>query len=76
MLWHEQSWQELDQIDRDTPVVIPLGACEQHGHHLPLFVDTIQVTALAERVEREMGDKILLRSGWAVHTTTGIILAP
>lgn len=60
MLWHEQSWQELDQIDRNTPVVIPLGACEQHGHHLPLFVDTIQVTTLAERVEREMGDKVLL----------------
>jgi len=60
MLWQEKKWPELAEVDRATPVVIPLGSCEQHGHHLPLFVDTIQVTEIAQRVEAQMGDRVLL----------------
>ncbi len=41
-------------------MLIPLGALEQHGHHLPLFVDTLQVEAIAERGEKELHDEILL----------------
>ena len=37
----------VDAIDKNIPVVIPVAACEQHGHHLPVFVDTIQVTTMA-----------------------------
>jgi creatinine amidohydrolase len=60
MLWHEKSWPELDKVDRETPVLIPVAACEQHGHHLPVFVDTIQVTAIAEKVESILPDQMLL----------------
>jgi creatinine amidohydrolase len=60
MLWHEQSWPQIQQIDKKIPVVIPLGSCEQHGHHLPLFVDSIEVTTVAQRVEAQMRDRILL----------------
>lgn len=60
MLWHEKSWPEIDAIDRETPVVIPVAACEQHGRHLPVFVDTIQVTTIAEKVESALQDRILL----------------
>jgi creatinine amidohydrolase len=60
MLWHELTWREVDALSKELPVVIPLAACEQHGHHLPVFVDTIQVTAIAERVERQMADQMLL----------------
>ncbi len=60
MLWHEQTWPTIAGTNKDTPVVIPLGSLEQHGHHLPLFVDTIQVTAVAQRVEEQLGDDILL----------------
>jgi creatinine amidohydrolase len=31
-------------------IAVPLGACEQHGPHLPLATDTIVATALAERL--------------------------
>jgi len=31
-----------------------------HGHHLPVFVDTIQVHSLAEKIERQMGDRVLM----------------
>ncbi|MCA9427968.1 MAG: creatininase family protein, partial [Candidatus Omnitrophica bacterium] len=60
MLWHEQRWTQLEKMDKDTPVLIPLGSCEQHGHHLPVYVDTIQVTAIAERAEKALGKKVLL----------------
>ena len=60
MLWHEKTWPEIDAIDRETPVVIPVAACEQHGHHLPVFVDTIQVTTIAEQVEKALHERILL----------------
>src|SRR5438477_367525 len=31
MLWQEQSWPQIHAIDKKTPVVIPLGSCQQHG---------------------------------------------
>jgi creatinine amidohydrolase len=60
MLWHEQSWPALRQADKNIPVVIPLGSCEQHGHHMPVFVDTIQVTAIADEVHRQLGSGMIL----------------
>lgn len=60
MWWHEQTWQTLAQMDKNTPVVIPTGSCEQHGHHLPVFVDTIQVTAIAEKAQAMLGDEALV----------------
>lgn len=60
MLWHEQRWTDIDTLDKNIPVLIPLGSCEQHGHHLPVFVDTMQVTAIAECAETALGDRVLL----------------
>ena len=60
MLWHELTWPEIDAADRDTPVVIPLGSCEQHGLHLPVSVDTLQVDAIARAVEANLPKQILL----------------
>jgi len=60
MLWHEQNWPTIQSLNKDTPVVVPLGSCEQHGHHLPVFVDTIQVTEVASRLEEKLGDAMLL----------------
>ena len=60
MLWHELRWPELEALDKNIPVLIPLGSCEQHGHHLPVLVDTIQVTAIAERAEAALGNRVLL----------------
>jgi mycofactocin system creatininase family protein len=33
-----------------TTVVLPLGATEQHGHHLPIGTDSFRAAALAERL--------------------------
>lgn len=60
MLWGEQSWTRIAELDRGLPVVIPLGSCEQHGPHLPTFVDTCQVEALAHRLDEALGDRVLI----------------
>ena len=45
------TWPEIEDRIRsgDRTIVIPLGATEQHGPHLPLSVDSIIGEALAER---------------------------
>ena len=60
MLWHEQTWPAIQAVDKEKVVLVPLGSLEQHGHHLPLFVDTMQVQAVADDVHRTMSDRILL----------------
>jgi len=44
----ELTWPEYDALIRDTPVIVPVGATEQHGHHLPLGCDAMHVVAVAE----------------------------
>jgi len=60
MLWHELTSPQIGSLDREIPVVIPLGSCEQHGRHLPVFVDTLQLDEITSRLDREMGDRIVL----------------
>ena len=38
-----------------TPLIIPAGAFEQHGPHLPLGTDALLATAVAEHVARRVG---------------------
>ena len=47
-------------MSRESLVVIPTGSLEQHGHHLPLFTDTLIVTAVAESVEKRLPSSLLL----------------
>ena len=42
-----RSTQIAEAVAADTPVIICLGATEQHGSHLPLGTDTYQVEELA-----------------------------
>jgi creatinine amidohydrolase len=41
-------------------VLIPTGSLEQHGPHLPLLTDSLLVTAVAEAVERNLPNQVLL----------------
>lgn len=38
-----------------TPILIPLGSMEQHGHHMPLHVDVLLPTEFARRVAERIG---------------------
>lgn len=46
---------EMEQLDRkNTIVLLPLGALEQHGNQAPLGTDAIIAEAIAERLKREL----------------------
>jgi len=38
MLLAEMTWSEVAALPRETPVVFPIAALEQHGRHMPLFI--------------------------------------
>lgn len=60
MILAHVGWQEVRDFSRDAVVTIPTGSLEQHGPHLPLFTDSILVTAIAEAVEHSIPDKVVL----------------
>jgi creatinine amidohydrolase len=44
------NWKQVDALPRDrTLLVLPTGAIEQHGHHLPLAMDTLGANLLLGR---------------------------
>lgn len=57
----ERTWPEARRLARDrrAVVLLPLGAVEQHGPHLPLLVDWLG----AEEIARRLAPR-LARRGW------------
>jgi creatinine amidohydrolase len=53
----ELPWPDFHAAMRDgkTPILIPLGSMEQHGHHMPLHVDVLLPTEIAKKVAEEIG---------------------
>ena len=52
----EMTWQEVEAaVEESSTMLLPVGATEQHGHHLPLGVDVYMPEAVAERVARRTG---------------------
>lgn len=51
----ELPWPEAERrVAEGAVVFLPLGATEQHGRHMPLNVDTVLPTAIAERAARRI----------------------
>src|SRR2546421_12910240 len=48
----ERTWREAARLAADprSVVLLPLGAIEQHGPHLPLLVDWLGAEELARRI--------------------------
>ena len=55
----EMTTYAVAALDRDTPVVLPVAAIEQHGRHLPLATDTLLVGEVARRAEAALGERAL-----------------
>jgi creatinine amidohydrolase len=63
--WAELTWEDLRDLDRArTVVVLPVGAIEAHGPHLPLATDVVIARAMArcgaERLEAQGFPSMLL----------------
>ncbi|NKB58706.1 MAG: hypothetical protein GKS00_20445 [Alphaproteobacteria bacterium] len=67
---HELKWPEIaDYLKRSDIALIPVGATEQHGPHLPLYVDTGWAVGMAEGAA-ERADALIappMHYGWGPH---------
>lgn len=53
-------YQIREAIDRNVPVVLPLGVVEYHAEHLPLGVDCFTCINFIERVEKRHPEMVVL----------------
>lgn len=56
---HEMSWKQIDALPRTMPVVIPVAALEQHGHHLPVFTDSLLLGEVWRRAHQELETQVV-----------------
>jgi creatinine amidohydrolase len=61
------TWPEIkENIDNIDAVLIPIGATEQHGRHLPVEFDHFSATQICERAAKDLNDK----GKWVLVTPT------
>jgi len=53
------TWPDVAALSPDMPVVIPVAALEQHGHHLPVFTDSLLLGEVVRRIEPRMSGRVL-----------------
>lgn len=63
MKWAELTSKQLDGLSRDSVCVLPLGATEQHGPHLPLATDQIIADGIAARLDAACDGRLLVLPG-------------
>ena len=71
----ELTWPIYDAAVRDgkTPILVPIGSMEQHGHHMPLHVDVLLPTEFARRAALEVGALVAppFTYGYKSHQKSG-----
>jgi creatinine amidohydrolase len=55
----EMNWPAVAALPKDTPVVFPVAALEQHGGHMPLFTDSMLLGEIVRRSAERLGEKVL-----------------
>lgn len=55
----EMQWPKVDALPRSTPIVFPIAALEQHGHHMPVFTDSLLLGEVMRRVKPPLADKVV-----------------
>ena len=53
------SWPAVAAASKDTPVVVPIAAVEQHGAHLPVFTDSLLLGEVTRRAGESLGDRVI-----------------
>lgn len=59
MQLYELNWPSVDALPRDLPVVIPIAALEQHGHHMPVFTDSLLLAEVVRRASEKLAKRVL-----------------
>ncbi len=60
MLLADLTWPAVAALDKNTPVIFPVAALEQHGRHMPVFTDSMLTNELIRRTESTLGEHVLI----------------
>ncbi|MEV7866662.1 creatininase family protein [Streptomyces sp. NPDC088124] len=72
VLWEELTWEDAETTATElNAVIIPVGATEQHGPHLPLAVDTIICEEVARGVSALTGVPVVPPLSFGVSASHG-----
>ncbi|REJ79764.1 MAG: creatininase family protein [Planctomycetota bacterium] len=55
----DMNWPQVAALDKNTPVLIPVAALEQHGGHMPVFTDSMLLGEVVRRVSEKLDERIL-----------------
>lgn len=66
MEWKNLTSKNIDLLDRQIPVVLPIGAIEQHGPHLPVVTDTLIGQYFCSKVDQMIPEDVLILPSVAV----------
>jgi creatinine amidohydrolase len=53
------NWPAIAALSKDTPVVFPVAALEQHGRHLPVFTDSLLLGEIIRRAAETLSNRVL-----------------
>jgi creatinine amidohydrolase len=53
------TWSAVAALPKDTPIVFPVAALEQHGRHMPVFTDSLLCGEVVRRAEERLRDRVL-----------------
>src|SRR5688572_12947096 len=59
MLLADLAWPDVAALPKDTPIIFPVAALEQHGRHMPVITDSLLMGEIARRAEQKLGNRAL-----------------
>jgi creatinine amidohydrolase len=73
MLAEFMTWKEYEASIKERIIILPVGAIEQHGDHLPLSVDVVIAKGFSNLIAERLGGVVLppLSYGYKSHPATG-----
>ena len=69
MIWRHLTSKEIAALDKSIPVILPLGAIEQHGPHLNVETDIKIAEFFCKRLDETLHDAVLIAPSLAVCTS-------
>ena len=66
MIWDHLTSEQIGSVDKNTPVILPIAATEQHGSHLPLATDRMIGEHFASQLHAAAPEKVLILPAVAI----------
>ncbi len=66
MIWRNLTSKEIGKLDKTIPVILPIGAIEQHGPHLNVETDTLISEFFCNELNKAIPNEVLILPSIAI----------